>query len=303
MNVHAGLSSLQVKMTPRPSSDLERVFDAALVELQPFLMQVTTDQTGPAERNASLPMLFRLVDSWRNRVDAEQRKSETLPDTVATDWIRSTHGSFPREVEHRILLVLCVRGVAWITPVIKRTNDDDFACSLYGALQKYVAIFGIQLSDSRDVLECLLSDGNSHYTVEYYVAYIKLLGQLLEGAAARAYSQPFAGAESNYTSCSLRLDASGCDPSRQTLLDRAVAKVLDIAGWWHRNHFHEECSAELLSHAFGTLLQIFKEAPSLLLWEPNICQQTRWVIYNYEKINSTLEFAKRLLHMGGRHAE
>jgi len=268
---HAGPMSGLVP-TLCPSNPLEQSLDKAFLELSALLEQASNDIVGAVDRKYAIRMLFGRAPLWCERV----RKSWSAcpqPAMAALEWIRScSSGWLTQQLE--TLLVLIMMGVEWVLPVVESTADDALSRVVYGGLQKYVSIYGLDTAEQSKVCQCVLSTDHNHYQSSCYVSYIRLLGQLLQGAALTG--------------------------SRLAQVDGAVRKVLEIAGWWHRNHFHEEDTAELLSQAFESLLQIFHGSPSLGAWERDICQLARWCIYNYLHMNSALGSAKRLLHMGGK---
>jgi len=272
---HAGPMSGLVP-TLRPSNPLEQRLDEAFSELSALLEHASNDIVGVVDRNYAVRMLFGHTPLWCERV-SKSWNACPQPAMAALEWIRSCSSGWPTQ-QLKTLLVLSMMGVEWVIPVIESTADDALSRVVYGGLQKYVSIYGMDTAEASKVFQCVLSTDHNHYQSACYVAYIRLLGQLLQGAALSA----------------------ALNGSNLAQVDGAVRKVLEIAGWWHRNHFHEEDTAELLSQAFESLLQIFHGSPSLGAWERDICQLARWCIYNYLHMNSALGSAKRLLHMGGK---
>lgn len=268
---HAGPVSGLVP-TLRPSNPLEQSLDKAFSELSALLEQASNDIVGIVDRNHAVRTLFQSTPSWCEHV-SKSWSACPQPAFAALEWIRSCSAGWLTQ-QLKTLLVLSMMGVEWILPVIESTRDDALSRVVYGGLQKYVSIYGLDKADTSKVYHCVLSTDHIHYNSYCYVSYIRLLGKLLQGAALTESNLP--------------------------QVDGAVRKVLEIAGWWHRNHFHEEDTAELLSQAFESLLEIFHGSPSLGAWERDICQLARWCIYNYLHMNSALGSAKRLLHMGGK---
>jgi hypothetical protein len=109
-----------------------------------------------------------------------------------------------------------------------------------------------------------------------------LLGQLQEGAGSFA---AWARAEEQ----------------KQSLHESAVAKVLEIAGWWHRQNFHTESCVQVVQQAFASLLQIFRGAQSLGACEGEIHNFVWHVLHDYKGISDGLDSAKSLLSFGYPH--
>ena len=188
-------------------------------------------------------------------------------------------------------------GIDWALSVTESTADDSLSGCLYNAVLQCSSIFGLSTPDAQKLLRCVLSIDPNSYSVSCYVSYIRLLGCVLQGCARSGrHSWAFVSLSSGATE-----QTSG--ETEQTLISAAVSKIVDIAGWWHRNHFHQEGSAEvLLSQAFQSLLLVFQGASSLGQWEQSVGRLARWCIYNYyyDHMNAALNSAKCLLHVGGK---
>jgi len=202
--------------------------------------------------------------------------------TAATQWIRNGTAC---ELQRRMLVLAIVLGEDHVLSLIENSArpDDLLSRAVYGAMHDYCAVYGFNEEHAQKLVDRLLSHRLTPHESDVYVAYMDLLGQLLQGTA-RLDSDTWAHASVGHL--------GPCE--------RTISTVIDIAGWWHRSRFHEEKTAALLEQAFATLLCIFEGCDSLGRWELDICRLARWCIYNYHHIATALEFAKKLVQMGGR---
>lgn len=242
------------------TGSLEGVLEEAVIQLASLLQQ--EGSMSAADKNQTMRMLYEQVPTWRSKL-------EQVADIAIVDWVRSGTGWQQRH--QRVLVTLCIKGVDWELPV--NTADVDLVSAVFSALQKYISIYGLTKVDSDKVLGSVLGISQPSWNASCYSAYIKLLGELLQG---------------------------GAQNSDDMLLGAAVKKILEIAGWFHRNYFHTEATAALLEEAFSALSRIFSGSATLQPFQDDICHLARWCIYNYSHMNNALDAAKGLLHMGGR---
>jgi hypothetical protein len=272
---------LRLAMTACARHPWEVILDEAYAELRDSLSEAC--ECGRVGRSFVHRRLFESVPRWRVKFGYDEssqnewRPSSDGDRSMIAQWIRNDSD----QLQRRTLLILVLFGTAHVLPLIEKTGDDSLSRAVYGALQDFSSIYGLSDGDAQAVLSAILAQCPRTMNPDVYVAYMAVLGRLLRGTAA--------------ADCW----AHAMGHQNQSLIACAITQIIEIAGWWHRNRFHEENTAKVLGQAFASLLQIFDACDSLDRWERDICRLARWCIYNYHHISTALDSAKSLLHMGG----
>lgn len=235
------------------------------------------------ERSRAIHWRYQSAPEWTKAINATDLLSNPI---LVSEWIRTCSEEGDKhqlQRQRRILLVYCVLGVDLVLRVSETTSDDYLSTAVYYAIQEYSSIFGLEPHDSQDILRRLLPVKMAHYSgPNWYVAYIALLGQLLEGTG-RPGSWAYA--------VGLSPEEHDVEP-HNSLLGNAVEKVLGLAQWWHRDN--NPRGVRVVRQALGSLNDMFKGAKSLGSWHDKIQKFAFDFTWDYHFISEGLRSAEAL---------
>lgn len=282
-----GLEPLSLGLTVRSCDPLAELLDSAFSNLDGLLRDLDSNC---------------MADSMQHFRKQAQALADTGMGPRVGEWIHresqpmhGLHGQQAWDAEdaerralgRRTLLAGLVLDVEPLLGLLASTADEIFSTAVYDALVDYHSILGLAETVAQTVVQHVLTAEPKYSGVMWYKAGVRLLGNVLRGTAGKG--------EASWAAAVGLLEGA----PTQSLLDRAVALILDTAGWWHKRHFHKEWTVALLHEAFTALLYIFEGAPGLGDWEKPVHQLVNRFLTNYRHMEAAFGEARVLLERKG----
>lgn len=228
--------------------------------------------------------LIQAMPKWHSLADSARENSEE----VRTVWISNVESSWSmgwresvQAYQRRAFLFSIVVGIEpLLHNILARSANEALSFAVYGAMKQHYELCGLPDETAQTVVSFMLTNKPNHeYDAHCHGALISLLGGILSGAPPWATS-----AEHN-------------KDAKQSVLDASVGRIIEIAGWWHRNHFHEQREAELLRHALAALESIFEDPSEFRSFGEDVSLLVHWVIHDYHCLDSSLKSARNLQNL------